>query len=70
MLRQRREETEEERIARIKRQNEEIRKREQKILEDKRFAEEQGAAFKVTVSNEDWPRVTAPYQTPSKVFSQ
>lgn len=70
MLRKGREETEEERIARINRQNEEIRKREQKILEDKMFAEQHGAAFKMTVSNEKWPRDTASsYSTPPpKVF--
>lgn len=67
MLRQSKPETEEERIARIKRQNEEIRRREQKILEDKKFAEEQGAGFKVVVTNEKWPRETAPsYPTPPR----
>uniref|UniRef100_A0A8D9AQF0 Uncharacterized protein n=1 Tax=Cacopsylla melanoneura TaxID=428564 RepID=A0A8D9AQF0_9HEMI len=64
MFRQGRVETEEERIARIKRQNEEIKIREQKILEDKKFAAAQGADFKAKVSN--WPSNPGSYSTPPR----
>ncbi|KAL1463230.1 hypothetical protein WDU94_015003 [Cyamophila willieti] len=64
MFRQGRAETEEERIARIKRQNEEIRRREQKIIEDKKFAEALGADFKAKVPN--WPSDPSSYPTPPR----
>ncbi|XP_075225617.1 uncharacterized protein LOC142326789 [Lycorma delicatula] len=53
-------------IARIRKKNEEIIRRSQEIEKDKRLAEKQNAMVKLRPSTDDWPRERTPALRPSQ----